>query len=164
MVNISQLIKRISHKNSLKDQKTIPLILKNIYASQIVEEIRKERERKLLQKCQFKKALQQKRQQNNDNHEDSIQNAINEMYAKQAKHHLGESSLDDLNSYDESQKNGDSSSEETGYSSAESDIQNAENHSNNESTSLFNYEEIDLDNISDVHTANQPYQQIDESY
>ena len=26
------------------------------------------------------------------------------MYAKQAKHHLGESSLDDLNSYDESQK------------------------------------------------------------
>ena len=49
-----------------------------------------------------------------------------------------------------------------GYSSAESDIQNAENHSNNESTSLFNYEEIDLDNISDVHTANQSYQQIDE--
>ena len=27
---------------------------------------------------------------------------------------------------------------------------------------MFNYEEIDLDNISDVHTANQSYQQIDE--
>lgn len=145
-----------------KGPKNNTINIENIYASQIVEEIRKERERKLLQKRQFKKALQQKRQQKNDNHEDSIQNAINEMYAKQAKHHLGESSLDDLNSYDESQKNGDSSSEEVGYSSAESDIQNAENHSNNESTSLFNYEEIDLDNISDVHTANQSYQQIDE--
>ena len=33
--------------------------IENIYASQIVEEIRRERERKVLQKRRFKKALQQ---------------------------------------------------------------------------------------------------------
>lgn len=59
--------------------------IENIYASQIVEEIRRERERKVLQKRRFKKALQQKRQQNQQSEEDSIQKAIDEMYAKQAQ-------------------------------------------------------------------------------
>ena len=67
--------------------------IENIYASQIVEEIRRERERKVLQKRRFKKALQQKRQQNQQSEEDSIQKAIDEMYAKQAQHYTGESSL-----------------------------------------------------------------------
>ncbi|MEJ7530433.1 hypothetical protein WL526_11025, partial [Staphylococcus hominis] len=69
--------------------------IENIYASQIVEEIRRERERKVLQKRRFKKALQQKRQQNKDNEEDQIQKAIDEMYAKQAHQYIGESSLDE---------------------------------------------------------------------
>ena len=55
--------------------------IENIYASQIVEEIRKERERKVQQKRKFKEALQNKRQQTDE--EDSIQRAIDEMYAKQ---------------------------------------------------------------------------------
>ena len=59
--------------------------IENIYASQIVEEIRRERERKVLQKRQFKKALQQKRHEHQENQEDSIQKAIDEMYAKQAQ-------------------------------------------------------------------------------
>ncbi|RIP34045.1 DNA translocase FtsK [Staphylococcus gallinarum] len=135
--------------------------IENIYASQIVEEIRKERERKLLQKRQFKKALQQKRQQNTENHEDSIQHAIDEMYAKQAKHHLGESSLDDPHNDEPSHLDSSSNSEEADYSTTESD-QSLESNSNNQSSSLFNYEEIDLDNISDVHTTNQPYQQVED--
>ena len=44
--------------------------IENIYASQIVEEIRKERERKVQQKRKFKEALQNKRQQTDE--EDSI--------------------------------------------------------------------------------------------
>lgn len=50
--------------------------IENIYASQIVEEIRRERERKVLQKRRFKKALQQKRQQNQQSEEDSIQKLL----------------------------------------------------------------------------------------
>ena len=55
--------------------------IENIYASQIVEEIRKERERKVQQKRKFKEALQNKRQQTDE--EDSIQRAIDEMLSKQ---------------------------------------------------------------------------------
>src|SRR5699024_7683300 len=77
---------------TLKKNNTINI--ENIYASQIVEEIRRERERKVLQKRQFKKALQQKRQENQQNDEDTIQKAIDEMYAQQAKQYIGESSLD----------------------------------------------------------------------
>ena len=53
--------------------------IENIYASQIVE-IRKERERKVQQKRKFKEALQNKRQQTDE--EDSIQRAIDEMLSK----------------------------------------------------------------------------------
>ena len=60
--------------------------IENIYASQIVEEIRKERERKVQQKRKFKEALQNKRQQTDE--EDSIQRAIDEMYAKQASNNI----------------------------------------------------------------------------
>ncbi|MEJ7386039.1 hypothetical protein WL512_11960, partial [Staphylococcus epidermidis] len=49
----------------------------------------------VLQKRQFKKALQQKRHDNQDKQEDSIQKAIDEMYAKQARNYIGESSLDE---------------------------------------------------------------------
>src|SRR5699024_2928760 len=72
-------------------QKNNTINIENIYASQIVEEIRRERERKVLQKRQFKKALQQKRQENQQNDEDTIQKVIDEMYAQQAKHYIGES-------------------------------------------------------------------------
>ena len=89
----------IIQRKSLKDEHLIILKdntvnIENIYASQIVEEIRRERERKVLQKEDLK-ALQQKRQQNKDNEEDQIQKAIDEMYAKQAHQYIGESSLDE---------------------------------------------------------------------
>ena len=57
--------------------------IENIYASQIVEEIRRERE-KAQQKRKFKEALQNKRQQSADN-DNEIQKVIDEMYANQAK-------------------------------------------------------------------------------
>ncbi len=52
--------------------------IENIYASQIVEEIRRERERKVLQKRRFKKALQQKREEHKNEEQDAIQRAIDE--------------------------------------------------------------------------------------
>ncbi len=45
--------------------------IENIYASQIVEEIRRERERKVLQKRRFKKALQQKREEHKNEEQDA---------------------------------------------------------------------------------------------
>ena len=121
--------------------------IENIYASQIVEEIRRERERKVLQKRRFKKALQQKRQQNQQSEEDSIQKAIDEMYAKQAQHYTGESSLDL-----ENESNQDSSPNSFEKQTNSSDIDNKEAKNNAPS---FNYEEIDLDVTSDVYKVNE---------
>ncbi|RIM15846.1 DNA translocase FtsK, partial [Staphylococcus cohnii] len=117
--------------------------IENIYASQIVEEIRRERERKVLQKRQFKKALQQKRQENQDNNEDSIQKAIDEMYAKQAHHFIGESSLDE----ESKAKNVSENQTEASIQDAQlsDDSQQNEDDTRIGATSPFNYEEIDLD-------------------
>ncbi|MDU5983203.1 MAG: DNA translocase FtsK, partial [Staphylococcus epidermidis] len=111
------------------------------------EEIRRERERKVLQKRRFKKALQQKRQQNQQSEEDSIQKAIDEMYAKQAQHYTGESSLDL-----ENESNQDSSPNSFEKQTNSSDIDNKEAKNNAPS---FNYEEIDLDATSDVYKVNE---------
>ncbi len=78
--NVSSTTK--SMPNYSKVDNTIKI--ENIYASQIVEEIRRERERKVLQKRRFKKALQQKREEHKNEEQDAIQRAIDEMYAKQA--------------------------------------------------------------------------------
>ena len=121
--------------------------IENIYASQIVEEIRRERERKVLQKRRFKKALQQKRQQNQQSEEDSIQKAIDEMYAKQAQHYTGESSLDL-----ENESNQDSSPNSLEKKTNSSNIDNKEVKNNAPS---FNYEEIDLDATTDVYKVNE---------
>lgn len=117
--------------------------IENIYASQIVEEIRRERERKVLQKRRFKKALQQKRQQNQQSEEDSIQKAIDEMYAKQAQHYTGESSLDL-----ENERSPNSLEKQTNSNN----IDNKEVKNNAPS---FNYEEIDLDATTDVYKVNE---------
>ena len=65
-------------------QKDNTVNIENIYASQIVEEIRREREKKAQQKRKFKEALQNKRQQSSDS-DNEIQKVIDEMYANQAK-------------------------------------------------------------------------------
>lgn len=120
--------------------------IENIYASQIVEEIRRERERKVLQKRRFKKALQQKRQQNKDNEEDQIQKAIDEMYAKQAHLYIGESSLDEDHN-DEDMNDGQSNnvSESTTTTSFKEDQIGA---------SSYNYEEINLDDEQHIQKVN----------
>ncbi|UXR75453.1 MULTISPECIES: DNA translocase FtsK [unclassified Staphylococcus] len=63
--------------------------IENIYASQIVEEIRREREKKALQKKRFKASLEQKRAAQKQEDDSDIQNAIDNMYAQQAKQLLG---------------------------------------------------------------------------
>ena len=120
--------------------------IENIYASQIVEEIRRERERKVLQKRQFKKALQQKRQENQQNDEDTIQKAIDEMYAQQAKQYIGESSLDGAQN----------KISDTDYSTKSSGEDATDEHDTTDQidTSQYNYQEINLDNISNVHNIN----------
>ncbi|MDU6556455.1 MAG: DNA translocase FtsK, partial [Staphylococcus epidermidis] len=99
------------------------------------------------QKRRFKKALQQKRQQNQQSEEDSIQKAIDEMYAKQAQHYTGESSLDL-----ENESNQDSSPNSLEKQTNSSNIDNKEVKNNAPS---FNYEEIDLDATTDVYKVNE---------
>ncbi|MGJ5711682.1 DNA translocase FtsK [Staphylococcus auricularis] len=117
--------------------------IENIYASQIVEEIRRERERKILQKRQFKKALQQKREEHNKTNEDGIQKAIDEMYAKQAKNLTGESSLDKAGTEDNQQ--------------SESDSNHQADTTQDQPTTQYRYEEVNLD---DVHTSSTTDREI----
>ncbi|WP_436956044.1 DNA translocase FtsK [Staphylococcus sp. AS1337] len=134
--------------------------IENIYASQIVEEIRRERERKVLQKRQFKKALQQKRHEHQENQEDSIQKAIDEMYAKQAQNYIGESSLD---AEDQTTNATEIDSEASVQDAPNPNVtQNtSDNQHEEEIDSTYNYEEINLDNIRDIHTINDEYVNID---
>lgn len=135
----------VSQANSTP-KKNNTINIENIYASQIVEEIRRERERKMLQKRQFKKALQQKRQENQQNDEDTIQKAIDEMYAQQAKQYIGESSLDGAQN----------NISDTDYSTELSGEDATGEHDTIDPSdkSQYNYQEINLDNISNVHNIN----------
>ncbi|MDW8565275.1 DNA translocase FtsK [Staphylococcus shinii] len=134
--------------------------IENRYASQIVEEIRRERERKVLQKRQFKKALQQKRHEHQEKQEDSIQKAIDEMYAKQAQNYIGESSLD---AEDQTANATEVDSEASIQDASNPNVtQNTSNDKQeDEIDSTYNYEEINLDNIRDIHTINDEYVNVD---
>ncbi|MEB6569149.1 DNA translocase FtsK [Staphylococcus auricularis] len=119
--------------------------IENIYASQIVEEIRRERERKILQKRQFKKALQQKREEHNKTNEDGIQKAIDEMYAKQAKNLTGESSLDEAGAESEADHQSDRASNHQADTTQD------------QPEAQYRYEEVNLD---DVHTSSTTEREI----
>ncbi|HDE9544361.1 TPA: DNA translocase FtsK [Staphylococcus aureus] len=122
--NVSSTTK--SMPNYSKVDNTIKI--ENIYASQIVEEIRRERERKVLQKRRFKKALQQKREEHKNEEQDAIQRAIDEMYAKQAERYVGDSSLNDENK--------------------QASIQNEDTNDSHVDESPYNYEEVSLNQVS----------------
>ncbi|MCH4419583.1 DNA translocase FtsK [Staphylococcus haemolyticus] len=152
--------------------------IENIYASQIVEEIRKERERKVQQKRKFKEALQNKRQQTDE--EDSIQRAIDEMYAKQAEQYTGESSLNQGDNV--SNKSNEDEIDESKHSYYSKDKSLADEHNGlvqyqndeqtnsdkvdnqtevtNESHEPYNYEEIDLNKVSSVQQVSQDDVQV----
>ncbi|WP_210139038.1 DNA translocase FtsK [Staphylococcus sp. GDY8P156P] len=136
-----------------QNKKDNTIKIENIYASQIVEEIRRERERKVLQKRQFKKALQQKRHDNQDKQEDSIQKAIDEMYAKQARNYIGESSLDEDGNAMNMSKSKTSTSRQSAENQQQTESTNSED-IEEDSNTPFNYEEVDLDHVRDVHTIN----------
>ncbi|EHJ08262.1 FtsK/SpoIIIE family protein [Staphylococcus simiae CCM 7213 = CCUG 51256] len=142
-VDIEQPKKENSTKETPNYSKVDNTInIENIYASQIVEEIRRERERKILQKRRFKKALQQKREQHNDDEQDSIQKAIDEMYARQAEQYIGESSLDtDVSIDNDSQQ----TSDEVTALATNSDIEH--NNEQIDENPNYDYEEVSLADI-----------------
>ncbi|UDI78009.1 DNA translocase FtsK [Staphylococcus taiwanensis] len=154
--------------------------IENIYASQIVEEIRRERERKAQQKRKFKKALQNKRQQA-DEDQDGIQKAIDEMYAKQAEQYIGESSLNEdevlfnnevQNHSNDANRYGvdntfepknesnviDENIQTNGSNDEDAHIQNESIQEN--SSDSYNYEEIDLNQVSKVQQVDQDDVQV----
>ena len=67
--------------------------IENIYASQIVEEIRRERERKFFRNDVLRKPYNKTSTKSTVRRRFNSK-AIDEMYAKQAQHYTGESSLD----------------------------------------------------------------------
>ena len=135
--------------------------IENFYASQIVEEIRRERERKVLQKKQFKKALQQKRQSHEDSPKDNIQKAIDEMYAKQAQQYVGESSLDEVDSDDLSKDQ--SNTEQQHQQDTEHAFDNESSATDITESENFMYEEVNLDNISDVQYVDDDQTSIEDT-
>lgn len=149
--NVSSTTK--SMPNYSKVDNTIKI--ENIYASQIVEEIRRERERKVLQKRRFKKALQQKREEHKNEEQDAIQRAIDEMYAKQAERYVGDSSLNDDsdltdNSTDASQlhTNGIENETVSNDENKQASIQNEDTNDSHVDESPYNYEEVSLNQVS----------------
>lgn len=149
--NVSSTTK--STPNYSKVDNTIKI--ENIYASQIVEEIRRERERKVLQKRRFKKALQQKREEHKNEEQDAIQRAIDEMYAKQAERYVGDSSLnDDSDLTDNSteasqlQTNGIENEAVSNDENRKASIQNEDTNDAHVDESPYNYEEVSLNQVS----------------
>ncbi len=121
----------------------------------MVEEIRRERERKVLQKRRFKKALQQKREEHKNEEQDAIQRAIDEMYAKQAERYVGDSSLNDDsdltdNSTEASQlhTNGIENEAVSNDENKQPSIQNEDTDDTHVDESPYNYEEVSLNQVS----------------
>ncbi|EJY6912967.1 DNA translocase FtsK [Staphylococcus pseudintermedius] len=111
--------------------------IENIYASQIVEEIRREREKKMLQKKNFKEALKKKRESYKQHVNPDIQKAIDEMYSAQARQLLGDQYTE---STDETISE-DLLNEETVDATTE------QNKDATTLTSNFEYEEVDLSEV-----------------
>ncbi|HHU6749443.1 TPA: DNA translocase FtsK [Staphylococcus pseudintermedius] len=111
--------------------------IENIYASQIVEEIRREREKKMLQKKNFKEALKKKRESYGQHANPDIQQAINEMYSAQARQLLG----DQYAESDDKTISEDLLNEETVDATTE------QNDDASTSMSNFEYEEVDLSEV-----------------
>ncbi|UXR79121.1 DNA translocase FtsK [Staphylococcus sp. IVB6227] len=128
--------------------------IENIYASQIVEEIRREREKKALQKKRFKASLEQKRAAQQKEEGFDIQRAIDEMHAQQAKQLLGADY--DANDVDELELEETSDVTEIKDSSLETQ------HSD-EATEQYHYEEVDLSKYtSDDNKEVQQENQLDD--
>ncbi|EII6256865.1 DNA translocase FtsK [Staphylococcus pseudintermedius] len=111
--------------------------IENIYASQIVEEIRREREKKMLQKKNFKEALKKKWESYEQHANPDIQKAIDEMYSAQARQLLGDQYTE---STDETISE-DLLNEETVDATTE------QNKDATTLTSNFEYEEVDLSEV-----------------
>lgn len=111
--------------------------IENIYASQIVEEIRREREKKMLQKKNFKEALKKKRESYEQHANPDIQKAIDEMYSAQARQLLGDQ-------YTEST---DETISEDLLNEESVDATTEQNKDATTLTSNFEYEEVDLSEV-----------------
>ncbi|WP_114603137.1 DNA translocase FtsK [Staphylococcus sp. EZ-P03] len=167
-----------THTNNAKTNRTPnyskadnTININNIYASQIVEEIRRERERKVLQRKKFKEALQQKREQEDTS---SIQKAIDDMYAEQAKQYVQDPVFQENGFEKEKEMEAESAqqetpaetketneSEETNQSEtpSEADVSAShpsdENKTSEEPQDAFDYEEVDLNQVHSVQTLNE---------
>ncbi|CAL28252.1 DNA translocase FtsK [Staphylococcus carnosus] len=123
--------------------------INNIYASQIVEEIRRERERKFLKRKKFKEALQQKREQEDT---DSIQKAIDDMYAKQAKQYVEDSVFHENDSAAENTKQDQEDFKDPSETSIGDEAKTIVSEEEHDLNSDFDYEEINLDDVQQVQS------------
>ncbi|MEJ7540469.1 DNA translocase FtsK [Staphylococcus intermedius] len=124
-------------KPSSRRRNTIQI--ENIYASQIVEEIRREREKKMLQKKNFKEALKKKRESYVQHANPDIQKAIEEMYSAQARQLLGDQYAESADEESADDINNDVSVEATS-TNQDNDVASF--------GSDFKYEEVDLSEVA----------------
>ena len=120
--------------------------IENIYASQIVEEIRRERERKAQQKRRFKAALQEKREQQSDKGQDDIQKALDDLYAEQAQRYVGDSTLNEQNADDVS----DTTASTEVPLQEDVSVETTMDTSEQQEEARYDYEEIDITSIDPV--------------
>ncbi|QHW36944.1 DNA translocase FtsK [Staphylococcus ursi] len=167
-------------KSPSRRQNTIHF--ENIYASQIVEEIRREREKKMLQKKNFKEALKKKRESYEQHANPDIQKAIDEMYSAQARQLLGDQyaeSADEKISEDThyggtlgatTEQNDDASTFDPGFEYEEVDLSEVVSENDVDSNMLtneeiaengFDIEEVPLDNVSQSSQEDEVQQHHD---
>lgn len=133
--NTSQHHVKPQTPNYSKKDNTINI--ENIYASQIVEEIRREREKKVLQRKRFKEVLEQKKSRNYNSDNADMEKAIDEMYASQARQLLGK---DEVDNEFASQDN----TAQIDHQENEEPQAQAKEQPSTEDTNEFQYEEVDL--------------------
>lgn len=135
--------------------------INNIYASQIVEEIRRERERKFLKRKKFKEALQQKREQEDTG---SIQQAIDDMYAKQAKQYVEEPVFNEERPVEVNEDKDEHIDSDKVQDATEAAASKNDHEAEPDLNPDFDYEEINLDDVQQVQSVDDKDVEIVNDY
>ncbi len=132
-----------SQKGTPSGPRSNTVNIENIYASQIVEEIRREREKKVLQKKRFQEELKKKREHQANDTQNELQKAIDDMHSAQARQLLGEQ-------YDTSIEDADDDVPTTAEDTPQLNVEETESQDQNH---YYTYEEVDLAQFDEPSSA-----------
>lgn len=136
-----------SQKGTPSGPRSNTVNIENIYASQIVEEIRREREKKVLQKKRFQEELKKKREHQANDTQNELQKAIDDMHTAQARQLLGKqygTSIEDEDAGDDAPS--------TAEDAPQSNVEETESRDHNHD---YTYEEVDLAQFDEPSSASE---------